>query len=161
MNIVEMTLINLGNNISNSNSNSSNSNRNDDDLYERFEHMVVRLANKMLENGVRSIDELIDRGGGVMNFINAGEPDARFDFFSAEDLGAELYNEVKNISREVINRFPINRDREVFQLKFINLFNEAVTAYNRNHRGNTQTAGRRRKSRRAVRKQRKTRRSRR
>jgi hypothetical protein len=123
--------------------------------------MVVRLTNKMLENGVRSIDAFIDRADELMNFINAGEPDAPFDFFSAEDLGAELYNEVKNISREVINRFPINRDREVFQRIIINLFNEAVTAYNRNHPGNMQNGGRRRKSRRAVRKQRKTRRSRR
>jgi hypothetical protein len=147
---------------SNSSSNNSNSS-NDDDLSERFEHMLVRLTNKMLANGVRSTDAFIDRADELMNFIDAGNPDAPFDFFSAEDLGAELYNEVYDITREVIARFPINRDRAVFLQKIIYFFNDAVTAYNRNHPGNMQNGGRRRKSRRAVRgrKQRKTRRSRR
>ncbi len=149
-------------NSSNSSSNSSNSS-NDDDIYERFEHMLVRLTNKMLANGVRSTDAFVDRADELMNFIDAGNPDAPFDFFSAEDLGAELYNEVYDITREVIVRFPINRDRAVFQQKIIYFFNDAVTAYNQNHPGNMQNGGRRRKSRRAVRgrKQRKTRRSRR
>ena len=149
---------------SNSNSNSSNSNSSNssnDDLSERFEHMLVRLTNKMLANGVRSGDAFLDRAEELMRFIDAGNPDAPFDYFSAEDLGAELYNEVYDITREVIVRFPINRDRAVFLRKILNVFNDAVTAYNRNHPGNMQNGGRRRKSRRAGRKQRKTRRSRR
>jgi len=125
--------------------------------------MLVRLTNKMLANGVRSGDAFLDRAEELMRFIDAGNPDAPFDYFSAEDLGAELYNEVYDITREVIVRFPINRDRAVFQYKILNVFNDAVTAYNRNHPGNMQNGGRRRKSRRAVRgrKQRNTRRSRR
>ena len=158
------------------------------DLYVRFRSILRRVTNKMLANGARSARAFIDRAKELKDFIATANPDTPFDVFSAEELGAELYNEVRNILREAINLIP-RRDRYVLKMDAVVIFKSAVFTHHRNHPGNMQNdgvtaenwieaagimddlaegrfngnGGRRRKSRRAVRgrKQRKTRRSRR
>jgi hypothetical protein len=154
------------------------------DLHDRFRSILIRVTNKMLANGARSARTLIDRAKELKDFIATANPDTPFDVFSAEELGAELYDEVRNILREAINLIP-RRDRYVLKMFAVNIFQSAVLTHHRNHPGNMQNdgvteenwieaadimddlsadpsgGGRRRKSRRAGRKQRKTRRSRR
>jgi len=175
-------------------SNSSNGNNNNfvnphnayHDLYVRFRSILSRVTNKMLANGARSARAFIDRAKELKDFIATANPDTPFDVFSAEELGAELYDEVRNILREAINLIP-RRERYVLKMAAVNIFQSAVFTHHRNHPGNMQNdgvtednwieaadtmddlrrehpgGGRRRKSRRAVRgrKQRNTRRSRR
>ena len=147
--------------MSNSNGNNNNNSGSIDLIDSIFDDTLVRLTDKMLANGVRSAGAFRDRAEELSNFIGTGNPDAPFDFFSAADLGEELYNDIKKISREVIHRFPRNQDRVMYQDLISDVFNTEVRRYRTAHPGNMQNGGRRRKSRRAGRKQRNTRRSRR
>ena len=155
---------NSTNNSGNSNNNSGNSNNNSengnniDRLDSHFHDMLARLADKLLANGVRSTRVFLDKAEELRNFIDAGNPDAPFDVFSAAELGAELYHEVESVSRYVIQTFPINQDRVWYQLFIRRIFAETLVAHRREHPGNMQNGGRRRKSRRGLRKQRNTRR---
>ena len=90
----------------------SNVSPDDDDLRVRFRQIAYRLASKLIDNGSRRTRTLYARRDRLRNFIDQGNPDAPFDLFSEEELGAELYHDVENIARDVIRRFPKNRDRE-------------------------------------------------
>ena len=132
------------------------------DFEDSFAVMLTRLTYKMIANGVRSAGAFRDRAQELKNFIDAGNPEQPFDFFSAADLGAELYNEVKNMLREVLIRFPRNIDREGYKNLISLVFNQAIRRHRREQPGNMQNGGRRRTRRgQGRRTQRNTRRSRR
>jgi hypothetical protein len=144
-----------------SNSDGNNSENNMGGFEDSFTVMLTRVTNKMIANGVRSAGAFRDRAQELKNFIDAANPDAPFDSFSAADLGAELYNDVKNMLREVLIRFPRNIDREGYKDLISLVFNQAIRRHRTAHPGNMQNGGRRRTRRRGLRKQRNTRRSRR